>query len=157
MWRKLHGLAKMRFRFGQIIPLFGDLRLFEFVLHRPLARNGPRERFRLLDAAPEDPGSVEIVIEQIVLSFAVMRVERDGLLEGLVGLLRVSNRQKSTVFRAATPRPAQPKVRLRTVGSQLDTFLEEFCRLLVIRHHEVVLTGEEVSGDIRRRIMHQDL
>src|SRR3569833_2905925 len=157
MWRKYHRLAEMRLGLSQIIALFGYLRLFEFMLDRSIARYTARERFSLLNTAAEEPRGIQIVLEQIILRLIVMRVARDRFLESLVRLLRISHRQESTVFGAAAPRPPQPEVVFRTVRSELDAFFEELCRLLVLRHHEVVLTCEQVSGDIRRRVLAQDL
>src|SRR5271168_1629828 len=76
-WRQFHSTAQMYF-FRRVVVLFiRELRFLKLVLGWPFAGNTRRSRFRFVHPSAQDARCVEIKIEQIVLRFAVMWIERN--------------------------------------------------------------------------------
>ena len=68
-----------------ILPAVGELGFFKLVFGGALVGDAVGERLGFIQSAAEKARRVEIEIEQIVLGFAVVRVEGDGFLKTLSG------------------------------------------------------------------------
>src|SRR5580698_10214226 len=67
-----------------------------------------------------------------------------------------SGHQPATSLRAASPRPAKPKLIFGTAGSKRDGLLKEIGGPLIIAQHEIILAAQQVSGAIGRGIFLQN-
>ena len=79
----------------------------------------------LFDSTSEKTGGVQVEIEQVVLGFAIVRVQRNGLFETLAGFRRMhAGHEPAAGFRAAPPGAAQPKFVIGIVRGKSDGLLE---------------------------------
>ena len=100
---------------------------------------------------------VQVEIEQVVLGFAIVRVQGHCLFKILAGFgCMHAGHQPAAGFRAPSPSAAEPKFVLGIGGRNCESLLKEFDGFLIVAQHEVVLAAQKVAGRIGRRIFRQD-
>jgi len=121
--------------FGRVIaiPFAFELRL-RVIAGRWVQLGDTRHQvLSLIDTAAHDAGRFQVIFKEIRDGFTIIRIQRDGLLEILMGFPRVSRSCKDTADFGATPvGVSQEAMDFGATRRQGQGLLEGFTRLLVI-------------------------
>src|SRR6185437_7450763 len=92
--RHRHCASKLIFRSAAVLLLVGKLRLSVMIFRRIDLTDPLRNILRFIDAATQEAGRLQVIVEQIVEGFSIVRVQLNRFFEALARLYGVEGSGK---------------------------------------------------------------